>query len=105
MSLLYGTAESGPKEHAARHPTCQSCREDPIRGASDRTRAPVEDMRVDHGRTDVVVAQELLDRPDVMAIVQQVGGEGVTQGVAAHALGDASAEGSGPDRALQDRFV
>jgi hypothetical protein len=62
-------------------------------------------MRIDHGRTDIVMAQELLDRPDVMAIVQQVGGEGMTEGVATHALGDASGEGSGPDRTLQNRFM
>ena len=82
-----------------------SCREDPVRGASDRPRAPVEDMRIDHGGADVVLAQEFLDRPDVVAIVQQVGGKGVTESVAAHALGDARAESCGPDRALQDRFV
>jgi hypothetical protein len=82
-----------------------SCRKDPVRGAADRPRPPVENMRVDHGCADIVVAQELLDRSDVVPIVQQMGGEGVAEGVAAHALGDTRAEGGDPDRALQDRFV
>ena len=82
-----------------------SCREDSVRGASDRPRAPVEDMRVNHGGTDVMVAQEFLDRPDVVALLQRVGGKRVTEGVAAHALGDACAEGGCSYRALQDRFV
>jgi len=34
-----------------------------------------------------------------------MGGEGVAEGVATYALGDARAECGSPDRALQDRFV
>ena len=49
--------------------------EHPVRWASDRARAPVQDVSVDHGRADVVVAQELLDPPDVVTILQAVGGE------------------------------
>jgi len=62
-------------------------------------------MRVDHGCADIVVAQELLDRSDVVPIVQQMGGEGVAEGVTAYALGDARGVRGSPDRALQDRFM
>jgi hypothetical protein len=103
--LLYGTAESGSKQHRGGRGTCGSSREDSVRGAADGARAPVEDVSVDHGGADVVVAQELLDRSDVMAILQQMGGEGVPECVAAHALGDARSKGGGPDGTLEDGFV
>jgi hypothetical protein len=44
---------------------------------------------VDHGRLHVRVAQELLDRPDVVAIFEQVRGEGMPQAVTARVLVDA----------------
>ena len=46
--------------------------EHPVRWASDRARARVQNVSVGHGRADVVVAQELLDRPDVVAIFQEM---------------------------------
>jgi hypothetical protein len=45
---------------------------------------------VDHGGGHVAVAEELLDGADVGAVFQQVGGEGVAEGVAGGALGDAA---------------
>src|SRR5437763_16754444 len=41
-----------------------SQREYPVRRAPDCRRATVQDVRVDHGRADVAVPQELLDGPD-----------------------------------------
>ena len=38
-------------------------------------------MGVGHGRLDVAVTQEILNRPDVVAGIEQVGREGVPQGV------------------------
>ncbi len=35
-------------------------------------------MGVDHGGADAAVAQEFLDGADVVAVLQEVGGEGVT---------------------------
>jgi hypothetical protein len=61
--------------------------EHPVRGASDRAWAAVQDVSVDHGGADVVVAQELLDRPDVVTIFQQVGSERVAKCVAAYTFG------------------
>jgi hypothetical protein len=58
-----------------------------VRWAPDSSAASVEDVGVDHGRLEVAVAEELLDRADVVAGFQQVGGEGVPQGVRACGLG------------------
>ena len=40
-----------------------------------------QDKGVDHGRLDAPVAEELLDGADVVVIFQQVGGEGVAEGI------------------------
>jgi hypothetical protein len=53
-----------------------------VGGAEDAGGAAVEDVGVDHGGGDVAVAEELLDGADVGAVLQQVGGEGVAEGVA-----------------------
>jgi len=46
-------------------------------------------MGVDHRRLDALVTQQLLHGPDVIAVQEQVGGEGVPQSVTACMLGDA----------------
>ena len=38
-------------------------------------RAAVEDVGVDHRRGHVPMSQELLNRPDVVAVLEQVGGK------------------------------
>jgi hypothetical protein len=48
----------------------------------------IQDMGVNHGRADVVVAKEFLDGPDVVSVFQQVGGERVTKAVAGGPLGN-----------------
>src|SRR5450756_2850886 len=53
--------------------------------------AAVEHVRVDHGRADVLVTKQFLDGADVVARLEQVGREGVAQGVAARVLDDAGA--------------
>jgi hypothetical protein len=78
---------------------------EPIHRAPDAATAPIEDVGVDHCSVDVPMAQELLDRPDVVAILQQVGRKGVAEGVAADTLGNAGVGHRLLDRALQDRFV
>jgi hypothetical protein len=45
-------------------------------------------MGVDHGRLDAPVAEELLDRPDVIAIEQKVGRKAVPKRMAGGVLGD-----------------
>lgn len=50
-----------------------------VYGALDTSAAPVQDVGVDHGRLHALVAEEFLDRPDIVAVHQEVGGEGVAQ--------------------------
>ncbi len=45
-------------------------------------------MGVNHGGFDIFVAQQFLDGADVVAILQEVGGEAVTKGVATDPLRD-----------------
>jgi hypothetical protein len=42
----------------------------------------VENMCVNHGRLDILVPQQLLDRSDVVTAFKQMGGEGMPEGVA-----------------------
>jgi len=65
----------------------------------------LEDVGIDHGRLDVLVAQQFLDGTDVVMVFQQVGGEGVSEGVAGHALFQAGGTCRLPDGALQTTFV
>ena len=48
----------------------------------------VEDMGVDLGCADVPVTEELLDGPDVVVVLEEVGGEGVAKRVTGCALRD-----------------
>ena len=43
-------------------------------------------MGVDHGGFDVFVAEEFLDGSDVVAVLEEVGGEGVAEGVGGDAF-------------------
>ena len=61
-----------------------------VERAPNATRAILEDVRVDHGRGHVAVAEDLLHRADAVAALQQVGGEGVAEGVAGHPLVETS---------------
>src|SRR2546426_1299485 len=45
-------------------------------------------MRVDHRGADILVAEQLLDGPDVVTLLEQVGGKRVTEGVARGRLGN-----------------
>ena len=45
-------------------------------------------MGVDHGGFDVFVAEEFLDGSDVVAVLEEVGGEGMAEGVRADFFGD-----------------
>jgi hypothetical protein len=53
------------------------------------TARTLEHMSVDHGRLHILVAQELLDRPDLGAVFEKVRGERVPQAVTARVLVDA----------------
>ena len=53
----------------------------PIHRAAHGRRTAIEDMGVDHRSLDVAMAQEFLDRPDIIAGFEQVRGEGMPEGV------------------------
>jgi hypothetical protein len=61
-----------------------------IGGAAHGSGASVEHVGVDHRRGDVAVAEELLDGSNVVAVLQQMGGEGVTERVRTGALAEAA---------------
>jgi len=76
-----------------------------VEWAADGEAALVEDVGVDHGGFDVGVAEEFLDGANVVAILQEVGGEAVAEGVGADALGDASELGGFVNGFLHAVFV
>lgn len=67
--------------------------------------ASIEHMRIDHRRADVFVPEQLLNRPDVVAILKQMGGKGMPEGVTTGRLGDPGCPHGLSDRSLQDGFV
>ena len=68
------------------------CREislrSPVEGRNGAQGSSFYDVRIDHRGFYVLVPQQLLDGADVCAGFQQVGGEGMPEGVAGDALVD-----------------
>jgi hypothetical protein len=60
---------------------------------------------VDHGGAHVFVAKQFLNGADVVAVFQQVGGEGMPQRVGGDGLLDLCGYGGPADGALNDGFV
>src|SRR5450759_905083 len=59
-----------------------------VQGAADGQASPVEDVGIDHGRFDVLVAQKFLDGADVVVVLQEVGSKAVAQGVGCGSIAD-----------------
>ena len=59
-----------------------------ISRAVDSPTASVQDMGVDHRRAHVLVAQQLLDGPTIIPVLQQVGRKGVAKRMTACWFGD-----------------
>jgi hypothetical protein len=76
-----------------------------VERAAHALAAALEDVGVDHRGAHILVAEELLDRADVVTALEQVRGEGVAQRVAGRVLGDAGALDGVLDGALDDRWV
>ena len=76
-----------------------------IEGAADSQATPVDDVGVDHGRFDILVAQKLLYCSDIVVGFQEVGRRTMTQGVGADGLDDPRQAGSLFDRFLQAALV
>jgi len=62
-------------------------------------------MRVDHGRANVSVAEQLLHSTNIVPCLQQMGGERVTQRVTTGVLGDTRRPHRLAKGALNDRLV
>ena len=75
----------------------RSCRLQGIGGAAHSPPAAAEGVSVDHRRAHVPAAQKLLDRANVMAVLEKMGGKRVPEGVAGRRLADA-----GPARGILD---
>lgn len=67
--------------------------------AAHSHRASVEHMGVDHGGVHISVPHQLLDRADVLATLQQMGSEGVTEGMRRGGLMDAARQRLGHQHA------
>src|SRR5437867_4183882 len=50
-----------------------------VDGARHTAATALEHVRVDHGRADVAMTEQLLDRPDVVTVLEQVGRERVSE--------------------------
>ena len=62
-------------------------------------------MGIDHGGFHVFMAEQFLDSADIIAILEQVGGEGVAEGVGRDGLVDSCKLGGAFDSFLQAGFV
>jgi len=60
---------------------------------------------VNHGRFDILVAEKLLDRSDVIATLEQVNGEEMAEGVASGPLGQSRLQDRLPHGFLNERFI
>src|SRR3954471_11525386 len=65
----------------------------------------LEDVGVDLGGGDVGVAEEFLDGADVVAGLEEMGGEGMAEGVATDWFGNLAELDGVADGALEDEFV
>lgn len=74
-------------------------------GLCTRPAAALEDVGVDHGGAHVLVAEEFLHRTDVVAVFQEVGGEGMAEGMRCNPFGDGGCFRGLPDRSLQAALV
>lgn len=67
--------------------------------------AAIEGVGVDHRRLHVAMAEELLDGMDIVAILQEVDGEGLAEGVGGDASHEACVAGRLLHRALDCALV
>ena len=88
--LCNTTSRCIPSAYPGRHSRVREPHafEEPVRGASHAHRPPVEHVRVDLCGADIPVPEELLNGADVVPVLEQVGREGVAQGVRCGALRD-----------------
>jgi hypothetical protein len=66
---------------------------------------PIQDVRVNHRRADIRMAEQFLNRSNIVAVLEQMRRKGVAERVAADPFRNPSPADRGRDRALHDRFV
>jgi hypothetical protein len=76
-----------------------------IERATHGERSLVEDVGVDHGRLDILMAQQFLYGANVVAGFEQVGSKGVAKGMRCDMLVDLSGVRGAAHGALQDRLI
>ena len=76
-----------------------------IKRRSDAGRTAIQHMRVDHCRIHVAMAEQFLNRADVLPALEQVRGKRMPQCVSAERLEDSCNSRRSLDRPRQDVFV
>jgi hypothetical protein len=76
-----------------------------IEGTSDTAAGFREDVGIDLGGGNLGVAEEFLDGADIVAGFEEMGGEGVAEGMATDGFGDLGELDGGADGALEDLFI
>jgi hypothetical protein len=78
----------------------------PVRRAQHAAAAgAIQHVRVDHRRRHIRVTEQLLDRPDVVPVLEKVRREGVPERVASHSLRRAARQRRRSNRTLQTLLV
>jgi len=70
--------------------------DDSIYGTLDVHSRTIHHMGIDHGGGHVCMPQQFLDGADICSVFQQMGGEGVTKGMAAGLFGETCLPGRRP---------
>jgi hypothetical protein len=61
---------------------------DRIQGTAHRQPDAIQHVRLDHRRVHILVTQQFLHRPDIVALLEQMRREAVAQGMTTDALGE-----------------
>ena len=75
-----------------------------VDGAADGEGPLVQNMGVDHGRADILVAQEFLDCADIVSCLEEMGREAVAERVASGRLDDPRPADGAANDLLQGRL-
>ena len=73
-----------------------------VRGTHDALASPVQNMGINHRGFHVLMAEELLDCPNVVAPFQKIRRKGMPKGVAGGAFGESGFSDRASDRFLDD---
>lgn len=103
---LCSASSATPGPYATEPVSCRGAlRSETVQRTPDSLRSPIQHMGVDHGCSYVLMAQQLLDRANVIAIFEQMSRKGMPEGVRRHSLGQSSTTSSGPNGSLDRGFV